>query len=634
MRKYGFHRPLSNEPWHVEMTAAARNKPVTSDAQVSQPSAVPDALSASQEAEIQQQINNGAMTPSGQPMQDPGASTGGESGAPTVVTPEGYDPTVVAAGTVAGAVVGGALIGKTGNSGGPVGVDSEGVGSTMDQPKPRTAPKVETEAGKPDASKPDAGKPSASTPDAGKPSASTPDVGKPSASTPADVNARPSTVAGAAGEATEGAAAGKARPKFGGKALPVIGTAITAAEAASIITDDEMSAEEKTRAGVELAGGTAGAWAGAKAGATGGAALGAAIGSLFFGVGAAPGAAIGGFIGGLGGGALGYWGGTELASAGYDAATSSDDDAEARKKAEEEAIKKGQEVGADIGDAVAVELASGKVSPDEVMPNVEPEVTAATVVAVAAETPKPEEEVAAEPAKLVDSTAPNLAIPPMLAAPSAAPSATAAPAAPATAAAPAAAPQQAANGSTSMLGGAAASLAGAAFGGMLPAGWGEAIMGDYANAQAIMASAQAGTHYPSTSVTPASAPVANTEAPLDNPANRSFYSTENIALQPSTLAPATAGSPVSAQAMAQSPSVTSASPATEPVERQPHEPVKAVIALTPNKQDTMMPERFQQKKDRIPASGVAQANSSRQTLDDCPVLISDGGIVLLQTGFI
>ncbi len=431
------------------------------------------------------------------------------------------------------------------------------------------------------------------------------------------MNARPSTVAGVAGEASEGAAAGKARPRFGGKALPVIGTAITAAEAASIIADDEMSAEEKTKAEVELAGGTAGAIAGAKAGAAGGAALGATIGSAFFGVGAAPGAAIGGFIGGLGGGALGYWGGTELASAGYDAVTGSEDDAEARKKAEEEAIKKGQEVGADIGNALSVELAMGKVSPDEVMTNVEPEVTAATVVAVAAGTPKPKEEVAVEPAKLVDSTAPNLAIPPMLAAPSAT-----------------AATQQAANGSTSLIGGAAASLAGAAFGGMLPAGWGEAIMGDYANAQAIMSSAQSETHYSSPSVTPASAPVANTEAPLDNPANKSFYSSENIALQPSTLAPATAGSPVSAQAMAQSPSVTSASPATEPVERQPHEPVKAVIALTPNKQDTMMPERFQQKKDRIPASGVAQANSSRQTLDDCPVIISDGGIVLLQTGFI
>ena len=64
--------------------------------------------------------------------------------------------------------------------------------------------------------------------------------------------------------------------------------------------------------------GSAGGLAGAAAGVQGGAVAGAAVGALFGGVGAVPGA----FIGGLIGGGLGYFAGSELGTAGYDAVNS------------------------------------------------------------------------------------------------------------------------------------------------------------------------------------------------------------------------------------------------------------------------------------------------------------------------
>lgn len=103
------------------------------------------------------------------------------------------------------------------------------------------------------------------------------------------------------------------------KGVPVVGTVLTAADAALIMTDDTMTTEEKTREGVGLVGGTAGAIAGGKAGAVGGAAVGAGIGAFFFGAGAVPGAAIGGAIGGIGGSIAGYMGGEYIAKEGYDA---------------------------------------------------------------------------------------------------------------------------------------------------------------------------------------------------------------------------------------------------------------------------------------------------------------------------
>lgn len=74
------------------------------------------------------------------------------------------------------------------------------------------------------------------------------------------------------------------------------------------------TAEDKPREVVKTAAGWGGAWAGAK----GGAMVGAGIGSFF---GPGPGTAVGGFIGGLVGGIGGYWAGSELGEAGYDAVT-------------------------------------------------------------------------------------------------------------------------------------------------------------------------------------------------------------------------------------------------------------------------------------------------------------------------
>lgn len=84
--------------------------------------------------------------------------------------------------------------------------------------------------------------------------------------------------------------------KRGGAALAIGATAYNIA-----------TAEDKTKATVQGAGGLAGMWAGGKVGAM----AGGAIGSLFGGVGAAPGAAIGGLLGGalgfMGGDAVGEW---------------------------------------------------------------------------------------------------------------------------------------------------------------------------------------------------------------------------------------------------------------------------------------------------------------------------------------
>ena len=84
--------------------------------------------------------------------------------------------------------------------------------------------------------------------------------------------------------------------KRGGAALAIGATAYNIA-----------TADDKTKATVQGAGGLAGMWAGGKVGAI----AGGAIGSLFGGVGAAPGAAIGGLLGGalgfMGGDAVGEW---------------------------------------------------------------------------------------------------------------------------------------------------------------------------------------------------------------------------------------------------------------------------------------------------------------------------------------
>jgi hypothetical protein len=130
-----------------------------------------------------------------------------------------------------------------------------------------------------------------------------PRVGPGATLTPATRPAAPrlSTPAAPRVPTPSGAAAAPAGKGFlrraGGKAVPVLGTAMTAYDAYSIITDDEKDTKQKAKGLTNLAGGVAGAAVGAK----GGAAAGAAIGALFGGVGAVPGAFIGGLIGGIGG---------------------------------------------------------------------------------------------------------------------------------------------------------------------------------------------------------------------------------------------------------------------------------------------------------------------------------------------
>lgn len=116
--------------------------------------------------------------------------------------------------------------------------------------------------------------------------------------------------------AEKGAAKGATRGMV--KGVPIVGSVLTAADAAMIMTDDTLTGKEKAREGAGLVGGTAGAIAGGKAGAAGGAAVGAGIGSFFFGAGAVPGAAIGGVIGGIGGSIAGYMGGEALGEAAFD----------------------------------------------------------------------------------------------------------------------------------------------------------------------------------------------------------------------------------------------------------------------------------------------------------------------------
>lgn len=124
-----------------------------------------------------------------------------------------------------------------------------------------------------------------------------------------------------------------------------------------------------------------------------------------------------------------------------------------------------------------------------------------------------------------------------------------------------------------------------------------------------------------------------------SPTSSSFYSANDVSPSASVVASQQAAPSASltssvASTSTASPTVSSAASYAEPVERQQYEPVKTVMALEPKQQDTMMPQRFKPDGDRIPSKGISEGNSSRQTLDDCPAVISDNGLVMLQTGFI
>jgi hypothetical protein len=120
----------------------------------------------------------------------------------------------------------------------------------------------------------------------------------------------------------EGVAAGTGRSLLRTVGGGVVNVGLSGLEAAEVINDDTMAKQQKQKSLVGIGGGMAGAAAGAE----GGAALGAAIGLPFGGVGAIPGAAIGGFIGGT----AGYFGGRAIAENGMDAALGTPEERQAK----------------------------------------------------------------------------------------------------------------------------------------------------------------------------------------------------------------------------------------------------------------------------------------------------------------
>jgi hypothetical protein len=107
-----------------------------------------------------------------------------------------------------------------------------------------------------------------------------------------------------------------------GRAALVVGVA---SDGYSLAKEVQSSArtgdyDNTYREGSRIAGGWTGAWVGGKAGAATGALAGGALGSFVPVLGNGVGAAAGGLIGGLMGGVGGYWAGSKLGTAGYDAA--------------------------------------------------------------------------------------------------------------------------------------------------------------------------------------------------------------------------------------------------------------------------------------------------------------------------
>lgn len=98
--------------------------------------------------------------------------------------------------------------------------------------------------------------------------------------------------------------------KAGGKAIPVIGTALAVGAGGYEVYENLEKGD--TKGAVKAGVGTAGALGGALAGAKGGAALGAAIGSVVPGIGTAIGTVAGGLIGTIAGGLIGQYAGEKI----------------------------------------------------------------------------------------------------------------------------------------------------------------------------------------------------------------------------------------------------------------------------------------------------------------------------------
>ena len=530
LAKYGFHRPLSNEPWHIEMSAASRQGPTITEpdgVQVSRDAVAAASESASNEPEV------AGMTPGmgidsllSVPIVPPMVGRGPSSPTSTPSPANAATPSPANAATPSPA---------------KAATDAEVRVATPSPAKAATDAEVRVADGKPSPTKGATPSPTtAPSPTKG----ATPSPTK--VTTGADVRV-------ADGRPSPTTQAGKGALRAGSKALPVIGTVLTVAEAVNIATDDSLSKEEKVAAGAELAGGVGGAIAGGKAGA----AVGAAIGSAFFGVGAVPGALIGGAIGSVGGYIVGSWGAKEA------------------------------------HDAIV-----GEANPESgVVENVTPAKppTASEVASIMNSAVNEGAETAAVTSnvKAVVSTAPSLTPNAETSAPS---------------------PDVSSGGATALL----SSMAAAG----IPEDWRSTLGAETKEARRVMENPQVATTPTPTIVQP------------ESPASSSYYNTTDIALHRPTQAAPVTSPVVSATPSATRPMDVSTKGHADPVEREVHNPVRSVIALNVKEQNTMMPDRFKPEGSRIPARGVSSSNSSRQTLDDCPVSITDGGLVLLQTGFI
>lgn len=527
--KYGFHRPLSHEPWHVEMTAAGRNKPVE-EPEVNVSTSSPVEAASEPASEVAAADPNVGTTPS--------------------VTPEDVDPMAVSEGAATASTAAAVTAATAVVAGGVALSKSTDEASAVD------AGAIETK-------------------------------------TKAD-------------KATAAEAKAKGTPKVKGglmsagkKALPVVGTALTAAEAVSIITDDEMTTKEKGKAGTELAGGTAGAIVGGKAGAAGG----AAVGAMFFGVGAVPGALIGGIVGSV----AGYLTGSYAAGEVYDAIDDRINEGAEQVKAE---VDKVEAVTPVVGPDGEVALVSEAKAPEAATPSevkTSPSSTTKSPKVVTGKTiaPTPKAETGPVSAGTIKS-------------PKAVTGKTIAPT-PTAETGPMSLEEEAlaaqARAASAYL---SSTIAEASV--MNPEE--EALAAQFRASRAHMDSVEKKTG--KASMAPVKIP-----APVTSPASPEFYKAEDISIQSSGT---TKNSPVT-QTVAPS-IVARTETSQQKVERQQYEPVKQVMALQPQQQDTSMPNRFKPQADRTPSRGISSSDSQRQTIEDCPAVIADGGLIFIQTGYI
>lgn len=439
-----------------------------------------------------------------------------------------------------------------------------------------------------------------------------------------------------------------------GKVLPGANIAFGAMDAYDVVTNEESTRAEKEKGLAGVGGGMAGAAAGASAAGAAGTAIGAGIGSLFFGVGAAPGAVIGGGLGLLGGAVGGYFGYNAGKSAGegiYDAALGSPEEQAAKAEAGAARPVAGatplmmltEQRAAETKDPEAVNAATAMKTVDDAIKKSTAALTGKTAEAQA----KDKATVASTPA--------------------------ATPEVPSAGAVSSASPQTPAD-VNSMLAGAAATgvaagianspsaaglgsgIVGALASGLgLPPGWAESITSNYGQAVAMQQASMTGQSSltlpqmpsasapvtaprpsapkPQQSSAVSTSPIASQPVAPTSPASPDYYRDDDVAPSASSLAAQAPMSSVRSSAAAPT-TVSSTATAPEPVERQQYEPVKSVMMIEPKTQDTLMPQRMKPEGNRLPSKGVSEGNSIRQTLDDAPAIITDQGLVMLQTGMI